>query len=44
MWDVPGFRSAGHIILLFDFCLPYIQENPEVVVENVLLPPRMLQQ
>ena len=44
MWDVLGFRSAGHIILLFDFCLPYIQENPEVAAENVLLPPRMLQQ
>ena len=37
MWNVPGFRSAGHIILLFNFCLPYIQENPEVVAENVLL-------
>jgi len=30
MWSVPGFRSAGHIILLFDFRLPYIQENPEM--------------
>jgi len=23
MWDVPGFRSAG-CILLFDFCLPSV--------------------
>ena len=29
MWYVPGFHSAGHIISLFDFCLPYIQETPK---------------